>query len=126
MPNLEHAREGQRGQRERQHHGQGLREEHQAVALDPVNQCSREGRDEQTGNLPGEGDDAQPDRRPGQAINEPGNRHLLHPGAEDRNPLPEEIEAEVAMSQARNEVVGNMGPLIPWETGRVKRETALL
>ena len=100
------AGEGQRGHGERLQHHQGLGDEQQAVAVPAVHEDAGEGGQDQARHWPqkptrpSQKEDA---RRAGQLEDEPGHGHLLHPGADERDALAEEEQAEVAVRQGAPE-----------------------
>ena len=57
------------------------------------------GSQEETGDLAAKADQPQQERRVAQPVDEPDHGHLLHPGADQRNALPEKEQAEVAVFQ---------------------------
>jgi hypothetical protein len=76
-----------------------LRPHQHLAAVEPVNPDAGKGREEKCGNLPGKADRAQQQRRAGEAIDQPTGGDARHPGADERDALAAEEEAEVAMAQ---------------------------
>ena len=69
------------------------------LAVAAVGDDAAEGSEEEYGNLAGETYPAQQQSRTGQAVDEPGLGHGLHPGAGEGNQLSAEKELEVAMAE---------------------------
>ena len=84
---------------ERLHHGQRLRPHQHLAPVDAVDDDARKRRQQKRGNLAGEADRAQQQRRLGQPVDEPRRGHARHPRADQRDALPAEEEPEVAMAQ---------------------------
>ena len=99
LPHLHDLEQGEPGQRAGQQHGSDLGSDHDAMAAVPVGHQAAHGREQKHGNLAGEIDRTQQRRRPGEPVHQPGLRHGLHPGADQRNDLPREEQPEVAMAQ---------------------------
>ena len=64
----------------------------------------------QGGDLPREEDDAQLEGRLRHLEDEPGHGDLLHPGADERDPLPGEVPSIIAMRQRAQQRVEIHGP----------------
>ena len=69
------------------------------AAVDAVDDHARQWRQQERGNLPGEPDRAQQQRRFGQPVDEPRRGDAGHPRADERNALAAKEEAEIAMPQ---------------------------
>ena len=70
------------GERQRLRHGQSLRPHQHLAAVNAIDNHARQGRKQKGGNLAGEADGPQQQRRPGQAIDEPRRGHARHPGTD--------------------------------------------
>ena len=79
--------EGQCGKQGRLNESCGLCPQHNAMGRIAIRQHAANGTERENGNLRGEADDAKQGRRPGEPIDQPALRHLLHPGAADRDQL---------------------------------------
>ncbi len=91
--------EGKPGQDCCQNHGCGLSSNDQAVAVDPIHDSTAEGCQQKNGNLAGETDRAQQQRRFRQAVDEPRLGHALHPRTGEGDELPAEEKLEVTVTQ---------------------------
>jgi hypothetical protein len=80
-------------------HCQCLSREDRVAAIPTIRQDSGHGRDQSCGDLGGEPDYPQEKGRLGQLVHEPEGRDLLHPGADQGDPLAEEEQPEVAMDK---------------------------
>ena len=109
MPDGKDADEGHPSQRERLEHGQRLRQKQQAMTIKAICDDAGEGSQEEGGNLPAEEDKAEPEGSLRHLEDEPGHGDLLHPGADHRHALAEEIEPVVSVSQGSQEDAGSHG-----------------
>jgi hypothetical protein len=96
---VDRAAEGEPREGERLKHRQRLRRNDGAAEVPAINQHAGDGREEKRRDLPGEADDAEQRRRVSQAIDQPGGGDGGHPVADERNDLPGEEEAVVAVAQ---------------------------
>ena len=99
VPNLHGMSEGEGRQHKRQQHGCDLGSDDDVLAIAAVGDDAAEGSEEEYGNLAGETYPAQQQSRTGEAVDEPGLGHGLHPGAGEGNELSAEKELEVAMAE---------------------------
>ena len=99
VPDLDGVGEGQSREDEGQQHGGGLGGDDHAPAAVTIGDDAGDGGEQKERNLPGESDAAQQHQRPGDAVDQPGLREVLHPGAAQRNELAREKELEVAVLQ---------------------------
>ena len=74
-------------------------DENGAAAVPAIRQHARKRRDEHGRNLRGESHQSEKEGGMAQAVCQPDQRDLLHPGADQRNALAEEEQPEVAMGQ---------------------------
>ena len=93
------AGERQPRQRRRLEHGEDLGDHQQPVAVPAVDEDAGEGGEQERGDLPGEADQAEQERRAGQPVDQPAGRDPRHPGADQRDGLAGEEEPVVAMVQ---------------------------
>ena len=91
---------------QRQHgHGQGLQhgehlgEDQQVVAIPAIDEHAGERGEKERGKLPGKAHHAEHQRRAGQAIDQPPGGDPRHPGADQREALAVEEQAEIPMRQ---------------------------
>ncbi len=98
------------GERERLHHGKGLCPKKDFATVNAVDEDASEGREEEGGNLAGEANGAQKERGFRESIDEPRGGDAGHPGADERDALATEEEAEVAMTQGTPRVREVTGP----------------
>jgi hypothetical protein len=96
--------ECQAGEQERQQHHDGLRDEEQAALVDAVCDHSAEEGYEEERNLPGEADDAEPERGVGERDHQPALGDILHPGADVRGEVPCPEEAEIWVAQGADDL----------------------
>ncbi len=96
MPDRDEAGEDKGGEKRGLQHGQSLRQQQQAPPVPAVGEDAGEGGEEKSGDLSGETDHAEQHRRAGEAVDEPADGHLLHPGADQRNALAGEKKTKVA------------------------------
>ena len=89
-PHLHDVEQREPGERERQQHGGDLRGDHDAMAAVAVGHQAANRGEQKHGNLAGKIDRTEQRRRPGQPVDQPGQGHGLHPGADQRNNLAEE------------------------------------
>ena len=106
--------QGECGEREGLQHRERLRDEQNIAAIQAVHPDSGEGREKKCGDLSREADDAQQERRAGEAIDEPAGREARHPRAHQRNALSTEVQAKISVAQ-RAPGVGNAGQFA-WRT----------
>ncbi len=99
MPDGDRTGQGKHGQNHCLAHGQALRQENGPVQVPAVGEHACHRGQEETGDLAAKADQPQQERRVAQPVNEPDHGHLLHPGADQGNTLPEEEQAEVAVFQ---------------------------
>src|ERR1035441_6024219 len=99
VPDLHGVGEGQSREDESQQHGGGLRGDDHAPPAVAIGDDAGDGGEQKERNLPGESDAAQQHQRAGDAVDQPGLRQVLHPGAAQRNELAREKELEVAIPQ---------------------------
>ncbi len=99
VPYLDGAGQHQSGEHHGLQHGRDLGHDYHAVATPAIAQGSRERSDEEDRELVREGDEPEHQRGPCQFVDEPADRHVLHPAAHQRNPLPGEEEAQVAVAE---------------------------
>src|ERR1700691_1603176 len=90
-----------------ENHRRDLRADDDAMAIPAVCRHAANGSEQEHGYLPRETYDAQKERRSRQAINQPGLRNVLHPGADKRDQLSAEEKLEVAMPQRSDHVAGS-------------------
>ena len=76
-----------------------LRPDQQLAAVEAVDPDAGEGREEEGGNLAGEADDAEQQRRAGEPVDQPAGGDAGHPRADERDALAAEEEPEVAVAQ---------------------------
>ena len=98
-PMVMRLREREPRERERLQHGERLRPDQDLAAVDAIDEDAGDGREQEGGDLSGEADDAEQQRGAGEAIDEPDGGDARHPGADERDALAAEEEAEVAMAQ---------------------------
>ena len=91
--------EGERGEDERLDCREDLGPDEEVAAVEAVDEDAGEGREQEGGNLAGEADDAEQQRGAGKAVDEPTGGDAGHPGADERDALAAEEEAEVAMAE---------------------------
>ena len=91
---------GQNEDREdhRLRHGRDLGRHHHAVAAPPVAESACKRSHHESGELVGEADEPENQGGAGQLVDEPADGHVLHPGAHQRDSLPGEKEAQVAVA----------------------------
>jgi len=89
---------------ERENHGGGLRADNHAMAIPTVGRHAAYWREQEYGYLSGEADYAEKQRGARKAINQPGLRDILHPGADERDELSAEEKLEVAMAKRAHHV----------------------
>ncbi len=77
----------------------GLGPDQQAAAMEPLDPDAGERPQKKSDDLPGEADHAEQQRRVGQAVDQPARGQPRHPGADQRDALPGEVEPEVAVPQ---------------------------
>jgi hypothetical protein len=97
------ARERERRQKRRLDHREDLRRDERSMAVHPIDPHARERREEERRNLPREADDAEHERRTGEAVHEPARRDAGQPRADERDALAREKEPVVAMSERATE-----------------------
>ena len=98
MPHLNVPGQDQHGENDGLCHGRHLCHDHHAVAAPAITECSRERSDDERGELVGEADEPEDQRRTGELVDEPTDGHVLHPAAHQRNPLPGKEKAQVAVA----------------------------
>ncbi len=96
----DHLRQRQRRQPQRLHRRQHLRPDQQVAPVQPIHQHPGKRRQHKGGNLPGEADQSQHQRRARQPIDQPARRHPCHPRANQRYALTREEEPEVTVPQS--------------------------
>jgi len=106
MPDLDLLGQGEGGQQTGQQHGGRLGLEQDAAAVEAVGHQASQRDDQEDGNLRGKADHPQLHRRAGQAVDQPGLRHGLHPGADQRDHLPRGEKAEVPVAQGPEDSSG--------------------
>jgi hypothetical protein len=115
--------EGERGQGEGLNAGEDLGPDKELAAIEAVDKYSGEGREEEGGDLSGEADGAEEQGRAGEPVDEPTGGDAGHPGADERDALAGEEEAEVAMTKGSPGVgvaarsgfcCGGRGPEFDW------------
>ena len=104
VPDLHAPREGERRQREGLQHGQGLGHDDQLAAGKAVGRDPAQRSQGEHGDLRAEPCGAEQKFRMGQAIHQPALRHVLHPGADQRDDLAADEEAEIAVPQGAKRV----------------------
>ena len=82
----------------RQNHGRNLGADHDSLPIEPVRHDAAQRRYQEHGNLAGESDCAQQQRRAGLAINQPRLCNILHPGADQGDELSAEEKLEVTVA----------------------------
>ena len=100
MPHLHGAGQDEGGENHRLRHGCDLGCHHHAVATPAIGEGARERSDNERGELVGEGDEPEHESRARHLVNEPAHGHPLHPGADQRDPLPGEEQAKVAVAKS--------------------------
>ena len=91
--------EDERGHDQRLRRKQHLGPDQQHAAIHAVDPHARERCKQEGGHLADEADDAQQKRRAGKPIDQPRGRDARHPGADERDRLTGEEEAEIAVAQ---------------------------
>ena len=92
-------REREGGERERLQRGERLRPHEHRALVPAVDPDAGEGREQEGRNLAREADDAEQPRGAGEAIDEPTGGDARHPGADERDALAAEEEAEVGRAE---------------------------
>ncbi len=93
-------------------HGRHLGHDHHAVPAPAIAQRPSERSDYEDGELVGETDEPKHQRGAGELVDEPAYGYVLHPGAHQRDSLPREEEAQVAVaesSQGNTEAIEHVG-----------------
>src|SRR5438270_7568316 len=75
------------------------------MTVPPIDQYARERREDEHGNLSGECDDAEEQLRSGEAVHEPARGDARDPRSDQRDRLPAEEEAIVAMTKSAGDAV---------------------
>jgi hypothetical protein len=91
--------EGKPGHRERLDTREDLGPDEQLAAVDAVDEDTGEGCEEEGWNLSGEADQSEEKRGAGEAVDEPTGGDARHPGADKRDALAGEEEAEVTVAK---------------------------
>jgi hypothetical protein len=99
LPHAHVAAEGERSEREREHHPDRLGREERVTAREPVGSDSRRQGEEQHREVGEEGDEAELERRVGQPQHEPALGDRLHPPTAQDDELPGPQPAEVDVTQ---------------------------
>ena len=97
--NVDVMAEGENGKREGLQHCQDLRYEQNLAAIEAIHPHSGDGREKEGGDLSREADDAEQERRAGEAIDEPASGEARHPCAHQGDGLSGEVEAEISVAQ---------------------------
>ena len=97
--NRDHARQRQRGQRQRLHARQRLGPHQKLASVEAVDPDAGKRRQHKCGNLSRESDQSQQQRRPRQPVDQPTGGDPRHPGANQRDALPGKEQPEVAVTQ---------------------------
>ena len=84
---------------ERLKHGQGLRHDQHPVAVPTINEHSGKRSDNKKRQLPGKAHYSEHQTGSGQLVDGPTESDLLHPGADEGNALPSEVEAEIPVAK---------------------------
>ena len=92
-------RERERGKGERLHRGEHLRPDEDLALVQAIDPDAGEGREQEGGNLAHEADDAEQPCGAGEAVDEPAGGDAGHPGADERDALAAEEEAEVGCAE---------------------------
>ncbi len=95
VPDRHGTRQDEHRQRQGLRHGQRLGQDQGPVAVPAVRQDPREGRDDKRGKLARKTDHPQQEDRIGQAVDQPAQRDLLHPGADQGNALAREEQSVI-------------------------------
>ena len=80
-------------------HREKLRDEECSMPIPAICSNACEWREQQHRDLVREANQSQEKRRGGQSIEQPRHRHLLHPGPDQRDPLPQQKQSIIAMHQ---------------------------
>ena len=99
VPDTDRLREGQEREGQRKDHRRGLGGNDDAVPIVAIGQGAAEGRQHEHRNLSGEAHCPQQHRGARKAVDQPGLRDGLHPGAGQRDELPAKEQAKIAMPQ---------------------------
>ena len=99
MPRLYQLRKDQGRQDKGQQHGPGLGGNQHVAARKAIDQDAGAEREKQHRNGRGKADQSKIERRARQLIGQPTLSDVLHPGADERDELPAEVKAVVAMTQ---------------------------
>ncbi len=91
--------EGERGEGEGLNRGEDLSPDEEVAAIETVDEDAGEGGEEEGGDLSGKAYDTEEKCGAGEAIDEPTGGDAGHPGADERDGLADEEEAEVAMAE---------------------------
>ncbi len=89
-------------QHQRLHHQHALHGDQQPALVMAVDPGTGKRADQQLGSQRKKGDQAQQDSRPRQVIGQPGQGDLLHPFAQGRDTLANEVDLEIAISKRPN------------------------
>jgi hypothetical protein len=117
---------GQRqpGEQQRLDHGKSLRPDEDAAAVEAIDKDAGDGSEEEGRDLAGEADGAEQQRRFREAVDQPRGGDARHPGADQRDGLAAEEEAEIAMAQRAprvGEIAGGLtrvvGEVARWRLG---------
>ena len=93
------AREHEGRQHQRLDHGQDLGADHDAAAVGAVGPYAGQRREKQARELAREAHQTEEERRAGHAIDEPAERHLLHPRTGQRDHLATQEQAEIPVAE---------------------------